>query len=127
MHVLIIADRQTDLYWINDSFVATGLAINIINTHAISEAAELIRSVKFDIVLYDLSFSEGCMSENLQKLTSDLYQVPLIVLTNKQGDPVAKEALRYGANTHLVKDQLKLTFMAQSFKAILLKETLNYN
>lgn len=127
MHVLIIADRNTDLDWINNSFTATGLTVNIINANAISEATSLIKSIKFDMVLYDLAFSEECMSENLKKLTPDLSKAPLIVLTNKQGDPEAREALRFGANAHLVKDQLKLTLMAESFKTILLKDTLNYN
>lgn len=127
MHVLIIADTNTDLDWINNSFTATGLTVNIINANAISEATSLIRSIKFDMVLYDLAFSEECMAENLKKITSDLRKAPLIVLTNKQGDPEAREALKFGAKAHLVKDQLKLTLLAESFKTILLKDTLNYN
>lgn len=129
MHVLIIADRETDLEWINNSFTATGLVVNIINSSVISEAALLIRSIQFDMVLYDLTFSKECMSYNLKKIASDINnnKTPLIVLTNKQGDPEAKEALKFGANAHLVKDQLKLTLMAESFKSILLKDTLNYN
>jgi DNA-binding NtrC family response regulator len=127
MHVLIITDRDTDLNWIDNSFVATGLAVNSIKAHNIVDATELMRSVKFDMVLYDLAFSQDSMTENLQQLTAEGYKMPLVVLTNKQGDPVAKEALKFGAIYHFVKDQFKLAVMAESFKTMLLKDTLSYN
>jgi len=127
MHALIIAEKQANTNWINNPFVATGLSVNIIKAHTMDEAVRLIMSVQFDLVMYDINFSEDLLSQNLKQISDICCDAPLVVLTNQLGDPLTKVALNSGANYHIVKDQFDLSLMAKSLKTMLLKNTFNYN
>jgi len=127
MHVLIISDSNTNLQWVNAPLAATGLSVNVVNACSMQEAITLMSAIKFDMVLYDLSFSEKAMSENFKELTGFGVKIPLVVLTNNTGDPVAGEAIKHGATSHLVKDRLHISAMADAFKSILLQQQINYN
>ena len=91
------------------------------------EAVRLIMSVQFDLVMYDINFSEDFLSQNLKQISDICCDAPLVVLTNQLGDPLTKVALNSGANYHIVKDQFDLSLMAKSLKTMLLKNTFNYN
>lgn len=127
MHVLIIADNDHRLEWIKSPLQATGLSINVIYAYSISEAMSLLRSVKFDMILYDLSFTEKGMGENFKRLQASGSKAPLVVLTETYGDPEAAQAIQFGAATHIVKDRQRVSVMAESFKNILLQRDLVYN
>ncbi|MBG9377015.1 response regulator [Panacibacter sp. DH6] len=127
MHVLIIADNDQHLEWIKSPLQATGLSINVIYAHSIREAMSLLKSVKFDMILYDLAFSEKGMAENFTRLYASGSKAPLVVLTEAFGDPEAAQALQFGAATHIVKDRQRVSVMAESFKNILLQRDIVYN
>ena len=118
MHVLIISDKDSDLKWVDAPLTATGFPVNLIHAYSMMEATTLMGAFKFDLVLYDLAFSEKGMSENFKQLTGIGTKIPLVVLTDTMGDPVAKEAIKCGASYHIVKDRLKISAMAESFKTI---------
>ena len=90
MHVLIISDNDSDLKWVNAPLTATGLSVNVIYAYTMKEATSLMGSVKFDLVLYDLAFSEKRMSDNFKELADTGIKIPLVVLTDVFGDPAAK-------------------------------------
>ncbi|QEC65934.1 response regulator [Panacibacter ginsenosidivorans] len=127
MHILIISDNDSDLNWVNAPLTATGLSVNIIYAYTMKEATTLMGSVKFDLLLYDLAFSEKKMSDNFKELAGIGMKIPLIVLTEIMGDPAAKEAIQCGASYHIVKDRVKISAMAESFRSILQQQTPNYN
>jgi DNA-binding NtrC family response regulator len=127
MHVLIISNSNSNLQWVTAPLAATGLTVNTVNAYSMEEAITLMHAIKFDMVLYDLAFSEKVMSENFKKLTDLGTQIPLIALTDNTGDPNAGEAIKCGAISHLVKDRLQVSAMAETLKSILLQQQLNYN
>ena len=127
MHVLIVSNNNENIEWINNPLQATGLSINLIYANSVKEAVLLIQSVKFDMILYDLSFSETGMADNFKRLYASGTKVPLVVLTETIGDPQAGEAMEFGAVSHVVKDRLQVSVMAESLKNILLQKEIIYN
>lgn len=127
MHALLIADEKSDLNWIDNPLVATGFSFNLVKAYSISEALELMTAIRFDIVMYDVDFSQEDMSEHLTSISRVKTKTPLVVLTNHLGDPMARKALNAGANYHLVKDHHNLGLMVESLKTFLSHSEFNYN
>ena len=127
MHILLIVDEKSDLNWIDNPLVATGFSFNLVKAYSISEALELMTSIRFDIVMYDVDFSQEYMSEHLTSISRVKTKTPLVVLTNHLGDPMARKALNAGANYHLVKDHHNLGLMVESLKSFLSHSEFNYN
>lgn len=124
MHILIITADYPNKQ--KTPFKAES-AISVIKAFSIDEAVRLISAVQFDLVFYDLAFPENFMSENLKQLSSICGRIPLVALADSMSDPAIKEALIFGADYHMAKDQLQFLSGVESFKVLLLKDAVNYN
>lgn len=119
VQALLIVNEQSDLKWIDDPLIATGFSFNLVKAFCINEALELMTSSHFDIVMYDVNFSQNNIADHLKQISFFRAKTPVVILTNHSGDPLAKEALNAGANYHIVKDHLNLGEMAESLKSFL--------
>lgn len=119
MHALLIVNEESDLKWIDDPLIATGFSFNLVKAFSMNEALELMTSICFDIVMYDVNFSQDNMSDHLKQISYVRAKTPIVVLTNHLGDPLAKQALSAGVNYHLVKDHHNLGLMVESLKSFL--------
>jgi diguanylate cyclase (GGDEF)-like protein len=102
--LLLLEDNPADAYlveeWIRDQ--ATGGEFSVTHARRMSQAVELLKSTKFDLVVCDLGLPD---SDNLDTLSQikEFSSAPLIVLSGRDDDALALEAVRSGAEDYLTK------------------------
>src|SRR5215813_854078 len=69
----------------------------------LNQAAEVLTSQSFDVVLLDLSLPDSNKLEGLQRLQPLSKETPIIVLTGLNDKAQALEALKHGAQDYLLK------------------------
>jgi CheY-like chemotaxis protein len=79
---------------------------NIIRTEMLGSAMELLARENIDVVLLDLSLPDSNGLDTVRTLLADYPQVVLIVLTGLKDQQIALQAVRFGAQDYLEKDQL---------------------
>lgn len=69
----------------------------------LAEAARLLRSERFEVVLLDLSLPDGTGSDGVTRLRREAPEVPIVVLTGSDDEALAEACLRAGAQDFLSK------------------------
>lgn len=73
---------------------------------SMAEALKSLSRREFDVVLLDVLLPDSCGLDTVQRIRQHRPDVPIIVLTNTDDDPLAFTALDHGAQDHLVKRSL---------------------
>jgi CheY-like chemotaxis protein len=107
------------------------------NRYKIEEAATMNGAVgalarkNIDLVLLDLSLPDSKGLDTLRTVTANFPQVVIVILTGLQDEQVALQAVRYGAQDYLEKNQItpallhrSITYSMERKKALLEKEDL---
>jgi signal transduction histidine kinase len=105
INVLLVDDDALDRRLVGLVLVkAAGLIrFNIDYAQTLAEAMEKLATPGFDIVLLDLNLPDGRGTENIQKVSSIVPNVPIVVLTGLDDEDVGLETINSGAEDYLVK------------------------
>jgi two-component system, cell cycle sensor histidine kinase and response regulator CckA len=104
IHVLLVEDSPTDVL-LTEHALSCG-RFHIQNCERLAEALEMQPGGNFDVVLLDLGLPDSQGLDTLRKLRDKNPQVPVVVLTGKDDEELASQALKEGAQDYLVKGQI---------------------
>jgi len=78
----------------------------VIEAGTLTEALGLLAQKSIDVVLLDLSLPDSSGLDTVRTLLVDFPQIVLVVLTGLKDHQIALQAVRFGAQDYLEKDQL---------------------
>ncbi len=118
--ILFIEDEQTLQKTISRYLEQEGYQVN--NALDGEIGLEIAKKEKPDLILLDIILPKKNGFEVLKELKEDetTKNIPVIILTNLEGDADVEKALSLGANTYLVKANYRLEEISNK-----IKETLN--
>jgi diguanylate cyclase (GGDEF)-like protein len=103
--LLLLEDNPADAHLVEEWIDAQARRGEFVVTHArrVSQAAELLKCSKFDLVVCDLGLPDSQDLDTLSRIR-ELSTAPLIVLSGRDDDQLALEAVRGGAEDYLSKE-----------------------
>lgn len=105
--LLLVEDNPADADLIKEYLEEDqNLNYTVVETRTLSEALVLLAQKNIDMVLLDLSLPDSSGLDTVRSLLADFPQIVLIVLTGLKDYQVALQAVRFGAQDYLEKDQL---------------------
>lgn len=101
-NILVVEDNSGDVNLLREAFNECDCACNLEFVDSNSDAMQLLRQQKFDLVLSDMGIPNGETGEFIRAIRSDprLKLVPIIVFSGSPDPRVAYEA---GANAFIAK------------------------
>jgi two-component system, cell cycle sensor histidine kinase and response regulator CckA len=105
INVLLVEDSRTDVLLAEYSLSAGNFHIR--NGQRLAEALKLLEVEQFDVVLLDLGLPDSQGLDTLRTLRKKTPHVAVVVLTGRDDEELALEALQEGAQDYLVKGQIQ--------------------
>jgi len=113
--ILLVEDNPADADLINEYLSEDqNFVYNLTEAETLADALELLAHDNFDIVLLDLSLPDSSGLATVRTLLSDYPQLVLVVLTGLKDQQIALQAVRFGAQDYLEKDQLTPVLLHRS-------------
>jgi DNA-binding response OmpR family regulator len=105
MNILIVEDEDFLIRALKDNLVAENYKVDVARNGG--EALGKIKKNKPDLILLDILMpgKDGFYVLEKIKNDSELKLIPVIVLSNLEGDKTIKQALEMGADDYFVKSQ----------------------
>jgi diguanylate cyclase (GGDEF)-like protein len=104
--MLLVEDNPLDAHLVQ----ATLTAADSVDIHAVGELQQALVSItdrSFDVVLLDLCLPDARGLEALQTIRAHAPEIPVVVLTSRNDQSVALEAVRHGAQDYLTKEHIE--------------------
>ncbi len=115
--VLLIEDDPNDALLIQrDLAGALTAPFELVHASTLKSGLERLRNEGVDVVLLDLHLPDGEGLDLLGKVEAQAPHVPVIVLTGRDDDEVAVEAVHKGAQDYLVKGQVPAALLRRSIR-----------
>ncbi len=105
IHVLLVEDSPTDAL-LTEETLSVG-CFRLQNSQRLEHAMGLVTANRFDVILLDLGLPDSQGLDTLRRLRSADPLVAIVVLTGKNDEDLALQALKEGAQDYLVKGQLQ--------------------
>ncbi|WP_153799874.1 response regulator [Foetidibacter luteolus] len=121
MQILIFGDDKSTLRWVKSQLIKCSHCY-ITTAAGIDETMVLLKSLHFDAIIFDISFSGIKVKEIIRELLYIRGNIALIILTAPETLPGAVEAVKMGAETYLVKDKAAPGLLAESLSAVCSKK-----
>ena len=104
IHVLLVEDNPTDALLVQEELSQPG-AVEFVVTHVetLRDAREKLNSARFDVALLDLGLPDGDGLDAFAKLHSAATRVPILILSGRNDEGLAMDAVHAGAQDYLVK------------------------
>src|SRR3990170_3969307 len=105
--ILLIEDNIGDARLIQELLKETrNFQYELVHVSHLSKGLEHLKGGHFDLVLLDLCLPESSGLETLNTVYRAAPQIPIIVLTGRNDEGTALDAVREGAEDYLVKGQV---------------------
>ena len=122
MQIMIFGKDKDTIKWVNNQVTASERSKIGVHILTMTEMETLLKSMCFDVVLYDVSQPEDDAPEMVKELLNICGKIPLIILTETLTLPVAVEAVRLGADTYLVKDKAPKGLLSDCLSIVIAKK-----
>jgi len=122
MQIMIFGKDKNTIKWVDEQVIESDrikIGVHVLTT---TEAETLLKSMCFDVVLYDVSQPENDAVEIVTELLNICGKIPLIILTEALTLPVAVDAVLLGADTYLVKDKAPKGILAECLNIVIAKK-----
>jgi len=122
MQIMIFGKDKNTIKWVDEQVIESDrikIGVHVLTT---TEAETLLKSMCFDVVLYDVSQPENDTVEIVTELLNICGKIPLIILTEALTLPVAVDAVLLGADTYLVKDKAPKGILAECLNIVIAKK-----
>jgi DNA-binding NarL/FixJ family response regulator len=114
-HTLLVEDDQSDTQHIYELVAGVpSVQFTWENVIQLEEAKELLRTEPFDLVLIDLSLPDSQGLDTFIHLHPHTLCLPVVILTEKDDELLALQAVRSGAQDYLVKGQMEGNALVRS-------------
>ncbi len=114
IEVLVVEDSPTDLLLVEDALSSSRFHLQF--GRCLEEALRLLAVERFDVVLLDLGLPDSQGLDTLRALRAASLQVAVVVLTGKNDEELALQALQEGAQDYLAKDELKANSLQRAIR-----------
>ena len=114
--VLLIEDDPNDALLIQRDLAGAIAAFELVHAGTLKSGLERLRNGGVDVVLLDLHLPDGEGLDLLEKVEGQASHVPVIVLTGRDDDEIAVEAVHKGAQDYLVKGQVPAALLRRSIR-----------
>lgn len=104
--LLLVEDNAGDARLIRDALTAAGSAqFTCVQVERLSEALAQLAEEQFAVILLDLSLPDSWGFDTIKQVQACAPQVPIVVLTGRDDEELAIQAVQEGAQDYLVKGQ----------------------
>jgi len=117
--ILLVEDNPADARLLLEMLAEVGShasGIELVEVPRLAAAIQRLQDANFDLVLLDLSLPDSQGVATVDRVKDARPNVPIVVLTNQDDDNIAAEALRRGAQDHLVKDQIDRRMLMRAIR-----------
>lgn len=117
MKVLLVEDNPADARLLREAMRDAGTPpAQMVHVQRMSEALKRLASVRFDVILLDLTLPDTEGMETIRTMRGHDGGAPIVVLTGLDDQEVAMRALREGAQDYLVKGQSDSQLLMKSMR-----------
>lgn len=110
LKTLLVEDNPADALIVNEQLESIGVNFDMDSQETLASALEQLSTSRFDIVLLDLALPDSHGLETFQRVQELAQDIPIVILSGREDEEFAVEAVREGAQDYL----LKGTFDAKS-------------
>lgn len=115
--VLLVEDNPEDILLIKEYLAEErNYCFECFEVPSLKGALDLLPHYDFDAVLLDLNLPDSAGLDTVRKITTQLPDTAIIVLTGLQDDEIALQAVRYGAQDFIEKSQLVKSTLNKSIR-----------
>jgi len=117
VNILLVEDNPGDAVLLKRMLREAGhTEFNLVQTGFLREAAQLLNTQHFDLVLLDLFLPDCYGLDGLNVLAKANSGVPIVVLTGLADEDLATQAVRQGAQDYLVKGQVDKNLLVRALR-----------
>jgi signal transduction histidine kinase len=116
LKVLLVEDDVNDRMAVHQVVGDATQPLEIIDADTMAGALEVIESERLDCILIDHELPDGSAVELLRKLERTGHQIPVVVLTSRDDETSALDALELGAQDYLLKSQLDTRSLVRAIR-----------
>lgn len=116
--ILLVEDNADEAELIEELLSATreNRSISLSCVARLSDARELLKSEKFDVILLDLSLPDSQGFETVAKIKQSGQNIPIVVLTARADEELALQTIAAGAQDYLVKKTIDSELLIRSLR-----------
>lgn len=113
--ILIVEDNPADVLIIQEYLSEKkGGKFRFAETASLLSALDMLLNNSYDVILLDLSLPDSSGLDTVRQIIGASAETPLVVLTGLQDEELALQAVRYGAQDYLEKQELNPTMLYKS-------------
>ena len=107
--LLLVEDNVGDAEIVRDMLDSAGgySKYEVVHVSRLSEAKELLKSTRVDVVLLDLRLPDASGVDAVRSILDSSSDVPIVVLTGLEDEAIALQCIDSGAQDYLSKDDLR--------------------
>ena len=113
---LLLEDDPEDLTILGKMAKETERAIKFSPVGRLSEAVEILKSGRFDLIISDLTLPDSRGLDTFRRLRAAAPGTPIVVLTGMGDETMSVQAVREGAQDYLVKGELSSASLMRAAK-----------
>jgi diguanylate cyclase (GGDEF)-like protein len=112
LHIMYLGATTEDAQMITSALQESHTAVYaVICTKTLEAALTQLSYTEFDMILLDLSLPESFSLDSIRQLQEHARMTPIVVLTGKNDEKMAKKALAWGAQDFLNKNDCKTSVL----------------
>jgi diguanylate cyclase len=116
VRVLLVEDNPGDARLVEILLSETGQDFDVKHVGTLGEALDELDRPPFEVVLLDLSLPDSAGLETVERMRRAAPELPLVVLSGRDDEEVALQALHSGAEDYLVKGRGDGDLIARSIR-----------
>jgi CheY-like chemotaxis protein len=114
--VLLVEDDEEDQHLIIEDLKPLAGEYRLVCAGLLKEAVELVTSRSFDLIMLDLGLPDSQGLDTFIRLHEKAPEVPFVVITGRDDDDTAMQALKAGAQDYLVKGRIGRELLRRSIR-----------
>ena len=114
IRLLLVEDNPGDARLLRE--LLDPLQFHVTYAERLSQATQYLDAAPSDVVVLDLTLPDSAGLETVQRVQSCAPNTPIVVLTGRDDEALALQAVRQGAQDYLVKGQIESNLLTRSIQ-----------
>ncbi|MCU7924871.1 MAG: response regulator [Candidatus Thiodiazotropha sp. (ex Dulcina madagascariensis)] len=117
LNILLVEDNPGDARLIREYLTEAAEPIDkLVLAKRLSEAIDALSAHAFDAVLLDLSLPDSKGLDTINRMRSSSPELAVIILTGNKDEQLALDAVHYGAQDYLIKDDINGNLLSRAIR-----------